>query len=119
MHEGRTRRLHKLAYCQRHGIEYDSIPKGIVVMHSCDTPDCYNPDHLSLGTQKQNMQDCKMKGRIGDRFGENNGRSKINLYIANEIREKSKSGVSYSKLANEYGVGKSTISRVVRNENWQ
>lgn len=34
-----------------------------LVLHSCDTPSCYNPNHLSLGTQGQNMLDMYARGR--------------------------------------------------------
>lgn len=40
-----------------------NCPRGKVVMHSCDNPPCVNPDHLSLGTIKDNNQDRHFKGR--------------------------------------------------------
>ena len=41
----------------------EPIPQGMVVMHSCDNPGCINPQHLSVGTQSDNMKDCAAKGR--------------------------------------------------------
>ena len=40
------------------------IPKGMVVRHEvCGNPACCNPEHLSLGTHKENMQDMIKHGR--------------------------------------------------------
>lgn len=33
------------------------------VLHSCDNPRCFNPDHLFLGTDKDNAVDCSRKRR--------------------------------------------------------
>lgn len=41
----------------------EPIPPGKVLMHQCDTRNCCNPSHLSVGTQSENMRDMWAKGR--------------------------------------------------------
>jgi hypothetical protein len=38
--------------------------RSLIVRHRCDNPRCVNPDHLQLGTQKENMMDMHVRGRF-------------------------------------------------------
>lgn len=44
-------------------LERGEIPAGFCVLHKCDTPCCYEIDHLFLGTNQQNVDDKMAKGR--------------------------------------------------------
>jgi len=52
--------VHRLMYALTKG----AIPEGMFVCHTCDVRNCVNPDHLWIGTAKDNAQDCSAKGRV-------------------------------------------------------
>jgi hypothetical protein len=62
---GRPQPVHRMMYEAKIG----PIPKGRIVMHSCDRPLCVNPLHLSAGTYRDNSLDMMSKGRGRKQFG--------------------------------------------------
>lgn len=104
---------HRAAYAMIHGKPADDL----VVMHSCDNRRCCNPNHLSLGTQAENLADMRAKGRAGDcrNFGERNGRTKIKPPEIREIFNLRAAGLSQEAIAVQIGtVGQSQVGRILR-----
>lgn len=56
---GKMERAHRVAWL----LPYGAIPVGQHVLHRCDNPPCVRPDHLFLGTNRDNIQDRTIKGR--------------------------------------------------------
>lgn len=87
--------------------------------HICDVRLCVNPDHIFLGTQSDNIQDCLAKDRfvVGSRQNEDNGHCRITDVQVNEIRSMYKTGdYTQKELAAMFSIGQTHVSRIVRNE---
>lgn len=133
---GKTRSEGKLHYTHRLSWELvnGKIPVGLFVLHKCDNPSCINPNHLFLGTSKDNFEDMMKKGRSNHPTGIRHGSktkpdkvvrgekiftSKLNTSLVLEIREIKKStGVSNNVIAEKYGVTPPTIRHIVNRTSW-
>lgn len=106
-----TKRAHRYAWEITNG----PIPDDLDVCHRCDNPPCVRPDHLFLGTRKENAEDCVEKGRSN--HGERHGLSKLTDTQTAELRAKYKAGgVSQLALAREYSVSPMLVSLIVRDK---
>lgn len=97
------------------------IPKGIFVCHTCDNPTCVNPDHLFLGTPKDNTQDAVKKGRMIGPVGELNkglGR-KLSEQDVLRIRKIKSEGYPSWKILEEYQISRALLSLIVNRKLWK
>jgi hypothetical protein len=53
----------RLAHRMSWEMHFGPIPEGMLVLHHCDVRRCVRPDHLFLGTARDNTRDMIAKGR--------------------------------------------------------
>jgi len=107
---GKCFQAHRLSYMAFRG----EIPTGMHVCHKCDTPLCVNPDHLWLGTNKQNSDDKVRKRRHN--IGTRHGSCKLDPEKVRVIRASSESNLS---LARANGVTTTLIGYIKKRKIWK
>ena len=87
-----------MVYAEANGLALEDI-KGKVVRHKCDEPKCVNPEHLELGTPKDNMDDRTKRDRARG----------LSIKMAEWIVDRIDSGESGLAIGRELGIPSSTI----------
>jgi hypothetical protein len=108
------------------------VPEGSVIMHSCDTPACVNPAHLSPGTQAENRADCGAKGRnaAGSRSGahmqphrmprgERHYAATITEANVRDIRALSAQGIRPKAISDRLKIGFTKVWGVTSGRTWK
>ncbi len=101
---------HRDAYVKHKG----DIPEGMVVRHTCDNRLCVNPEHLVLGTHKDNYEDAKSRNR------HTHGTKSNHSSLTDEIMQVIKTSSERSAvLATRYKVSVAMIGRIKRGLAWR
>ena len=103
---GKLLSVHRVAYELWVGSVEDNS-----VLHKCDNPSCFNPDHLFLGTQTDNMKDMTKKGRgvVPRLSGESHPSAKLTDKDIDSIRLDTR---SQYVIAKEYGITQPHVSNI-------
>lgn len=103
-----SRKAHQVAFEIEHGWSPER-GSGLEIRHLCGNPSCVNVAHLAVGTARQNADDRRRHGRGGV----------LTYEHAEEIRARLATGELGRRLAEEYGVSESAISRVKHHKQHQ
>lgn len=100
-------------------LKHGQLPFDKYVLHRCDTPACVNPDHLWIGSLKDNTQDASQKGRLHRPIGELHPMVKLTPQQISDIRFLYwENGVKQKILSEIFNVGQAHISRIVLSKRW-
>lgn len=109
--KGKPMYAHRLSYLSFRG----DIPVGHDVCHHCDNRRCVNPEHLFIGTRKENMQDAVSKGRQAK--GLKLPQSKLSDEDKIKILKRVKAGELYKDIAVDFNVVKHSIGQIALKHN--
>jgi hypothetical protein len=112
--KGKHYKAHRVSYEVYKG----SIPSGSLACHWCDNRKCVNPNHLFLGSQKDNVQDCISKDRFHRGIGERNNNAKITKTVAQKIKKMLECGCKVRIIAYECYTTESIINNIKYGKTW-
>jgi hypothetical protein len=107
--------VHRYSYELHNG----PIPDGLFVLHKCDNPPCVNPDHLFVGTQADNVEDSKRKGRRakGSRMWKATlTDDQVRLIRSRYVRWSKENG--FAAIARDLGVDKQAVRSAALGLSW-
>jgi hypothetical protein len=110
--------VHRLSWTLHNG----RSPRKLLVCHHCDNPSCINPEHLFVGTYKDNSQDMVSKNRQhrwnGQRRGIKNPFARLNPNKVEKIRELLSQKLSHRKIGKLFGIGHRTVTDIALKRTW-
>lgn len=108
-------RVHRFSYALHNG---GHMAPGLNVLHLCNNPNCVNPAHLKMGTQKENIQQCVKDGRKSDRRGSNCPTAKLTDESVKQIWKDSKT-MMRKDIASKHNMSRSVISNILNGKTWK
>lgn len=122
--DGRTMWAHRAAY----ELFVGPIPEGLEVCHTCDNRRCVRPDHLFVGTRKDNMLDAVSKGRLssGEKHStallagkDRHNAAKLTVDEVRVIRQRLDVGHRPPDIARDFNVTPGAINAIRRGKTWR
>lgn len=113
--DGIWENAHRVSY----RINKGDIPDNLVVRHKCDVRNCVNPNHLEIGTMKDNTQDMIKRGRHkfitpSPKPGELNPMSKLSNQNRKDIYNLVSAGRRRKSIAEDFGISRQTVDNIMK-----
>lgn len=108
---------HRLCYAD----QVCPIPKGALLLHSCDNPSCVNPAHLRVGSHRENVADMDQRGRRISNTPK--GAENCNAILTDgqviALRKDYISGATHAELAKRYGISVRSVPDYTGSRSWR
>lgn len=98
-------------------IHFGEVPEKKQVLHKCDNRKCVNPNHLYLGTHKDNMQDAY--NRMTMIRGERHHNAKLTKEKVIELRNRYADGESIRSLSRSFKLDRATVKASATRKTWR
>ena len=108
---------HRVAYMLH--FRLNDLLSDIQVCHICDNPACCNPNHLWLGTNRDNQLDSMKKGRHKVPLGEDHGKSKLSNKDVLKIRKMRKKGYTFKFIAEKFNITSANVGYITKRKTWK
>jgi len=106
-------KAHRYSVERFHGVK---LSKKDFVCHKCDVSECVNPDHLYVGTPRDNARDRDARGRHVAFKGERHPMVKLTESQAIEIYQ---AEGNHRKIAERYNIARPTVTAIKNDKLWQ
>ena len=111
---GKPTRVHRFAY-RVYLLNGGELDRKVCICHKCDNPVCFNPEHLFLGSQADNVHDRANKGRKG-MIGKTCIPKKLTEGDIRAIRVSSESSTAIAPI---YGINPRTVRYIRARKCWK
>jgi len=118
----KMQRVHRISWFLHNG----KIPEDMLILHHCDNPPCCNPEHLYVGTVKDNLRDSIERGLFPfgpnpkkAQKGEKNPKAKLTEDMVKYIRFLCDKGFNKKEMASFFNVHITAIRNILLKKTWR
>lgn len=107
---------HRAAFEHEHGI---GSLDGLICRHTCDFPPCCNPTHLLSGSNADNYEDARRRGRLNIGRGEDASQTVLREVDVVTIRSMAVDRMKIEEITELFPVKRGAITAILSGKSWR